>query len=121
MQMTLRSTLAQLKIDLAAYYAADFAGDRKDSRQNRALRGRMRELILAAYAVQDFATMNGALEVLSQSTGCADDYLIFVDITDELMSKNIITIDTTRALLQGSPLQSLPVSRRWQARRMRDH
>lgn len=102
-QMTLRSTLDQIKIDLAAYYAADFTGHQEDTRQNRALRSRMREVIIAAYGEQDLEIMNDALAVLSQSTGCAEDYAIFVDITDELIAKNIITIDMFRALLLEAP------------------
>lgn len=101
--MELRSTLDQIKSDLAAYYASDYTDDEDDTRKNLALKSRMREVIIAAYDRQDDEVFNEALAVLSNSTGCAEDYAVFVDITDELVDKKMITLDQFRELLHGSP------------------
>ena len=101
--MELRNTLDQIKSDLAAYYASEYADDDDDTRKNLALKARMREVIIAAYDKQDDEVFNEALAVLSKSTGCAEDYAVFVDITDELVDKNMITLDQFRELLHGSP------------------
>ncbi|NHZ92008.1 hypothetical protein F2P45_23810 [Massilia sp. CCM 8733] len=101
--MELRNRLDQIKIDLAAYYASDFTNAEDDTRENQSLKSRMREVIFAAYDQHEHELFNDAFDVLSKSTGCAEDYAIFVEITDVLVDKNMITLDRFRELLHGSP------------------
>lgn len=106
--MDLRTTFEQIKIDLdaffAAYRAGDFSSEEEEARGNLAIRSRMKQLILRAYELNHPEIMNETLEILSMSTGCMEDYEIFTDITDDLLRKNIITVDKIKELLHSAPV-----------------
>ena len=96
--------LNDLRVDLDQYYETTFDTDEADRKANQLLKSRIGDLIIAAHALGDSNTVKQALELLSESTGCAEYYEIFTNITDELVIKNIITNDDVKKYLEKSPV-----------------
>lgn len=110
MTMMLRDTLDRIETDLDRHDEAESGeGDatakaKAKAMADRALRLRMKQLILAAHAAPDPEVLRDALACLSTSTGCADDYAMFVDITDELLDKGIVSASDVQELLDRAPV-----------------
>ncbi|NHZ37567.1 hypothetical protein [Massilia rubra] len=102
--MTLRDQLDTLNTDLYQFFDSAFDSEEDEQQANRALKSRIREVILAAHALPDPDLMREALETLSKNTGCAEDYAMFVEITDELIVKGIITASDHQDLLAAAPV-----------------
>lgn len=91
--MTLLQRLDQLRLDLDQYYETTFENDIDDTRENGRLKSRIRDLIIDAHTAGHPEVVRLALDLLSHSTGCAEDYEIFVHIAEDLIAKKIVDQD----------------------------
>lgn len=80
------------------------ADTEEESKENRSIKQKIKELIIDAHTAGNFQIFNQSIELLRKSTGCAGDYEIFIDIADDLVERNIIGIDEVKKILENSPL-----------------
>lgn len=101
--MNLLQQLHQLKLDIDEYYETTFENDEEDTKANRFLKNKIKELIVDAHNLGQLDVITQALDLLQQSTGCAEACVIFINIADELVSKNIVSNVEIKKILENSP------------------
>ncbi len=101
--MDLTRQFASLEADINAFHASDAASE-EWAVENRLLKLRLKELLVLASTRADTEMKRQALDLLSKTTGCAQDYAIFQDIADELLDRQLVSADDMAQCLNSSPV-----------------
>ena len=101
--MQLQAELERIAQEIERHYATEYGCALDEESSNRRIRGELARLIIEAHDRCDCALQNEALALLAGTTGCAEDYLLFGEIADDLIARNILTTEEVDDLLQTSP------------------
>ena len=96
--MDLFQELQDITVELNQFYEMTINVDEEGGRANWSIKQKIKNLIVDAHSVGNLQIFYQALELLRESTGCAEDYEIFIDIAGELVGKNILSNDEVKKI-----------------------